>query len=138
MSGRGRCRGSSRRGPARSLHARLAPVVGQLAARQITLSAMSEFIFMLTRNDTTLADARAIYASIADTGLRHVGCKDVGLPQAELAQFMDEIRANGHPWSRGVVAEPEKQPRQSPGGGAEMGPDTLTGGPVMEPIQEIL
>ena len=28
---------------------------------------MSEFIFMLTRNDVTLSDARSIYASIAGT-----------------------------------------------------------------------
>ena len=39
---------------------------------------MIEFIFMLTRDDQTLADARAVYASIAESGVRHVGCKDVG------------------------------------------------------------
>ena len=41
---------------------------------------MIEFIFMLTRDDVTLADARAVYGSIAHSGVRHVGCKDVGLP----------------------------------------------------------
>src|SRR4051794_34516200 len=46
---------------------------------------MIEFIFMLTRDDVTLADAREVYASVADTGVRHVGCKDVGLPTDELA-----------------------------------------------------
>ena len=45
---------------------------------------MIEFIFMLTRDDVTLPDAREVYASIADTGVRHVGCKDVGLPTEEL------------------------------------------------------
>ena len=40
---------------------------------------MLEFIFMLTRDDVTLGDAREVYASIAGTGVRHVGCKDVGL-----------------------------------------------------------
>ena len=93
---------------------------------------------MLTRNDTTLADARAIYASIADTGLRHVGCKDVGLPQAELAQFMDEIRANGHTSYLEVVSETEEQTLQSARVAAEIGPDYLIGGTVIEPIQEIL
>jgi len=34
---------------------------------------------MLTRNDQTIPNARAIYASIEDLGLRHVGGKDVGL-----------------------------------------------------------
>ena len=42
---------------------------------------MLEFIFMLTRDDVTLADAREVYASVAGTGVSHVGCKDVGLPE---------------------------------------------------------
>jgi hypothetical protein len=99
---------------------------------------MSEFIFMLTRNDTTLADARAIYASIAGTGLRHVGCKDVGLPKDELAEFMGEIRANGHTSYLEVVSETEEQTLQSARVAAEIGPDYLIGGTVIEPIQEIL
>ena len=99
---------------------------------------MSEFIFMLTRNDTTLADARAIYASIADSGLRHVGCKDVGLPQDELAAFMDEIRANGHTSYLEVVSETEEATLRSARVAAEIGPDYLIGGTIIEPIQEIL
>ena len=99
---------------------------------------MSEFIFMLTRNDTTLADARAIYASIAETGLRHVGCKDVGLPQDELAEFMGEIRANGHTSYLEVVSETEEATLRSARVAAEIGPDYLIGGTVIEPIQEIL
>ena len=66
---------------------------------------MSEFIFMLTRDDVTLPDARAVYAEIAGSGVTHVGCKDVGLPREELALFMDEIRANGHTSYLEVVAE---------------------------------
>ena len=93
---------------------------------------------MLTRNDTTLADARAIYASIAETGLRHVGCKDVGLPQDELAQFMDEIRANGHTSYLEVVSETEEATLRSARVAAEIGPDYLIGGTLIEPVQEIL
>ena len=93
---------------------------------------------MLTRNDTTLADARAIYASIAGTGLRHVGCKDVGLPQDELAEFMGEIRANGHTSYLEVVSETEEATLRSARVAAEIGPDYLIGGTVIEPIQEIL
>jgi hypothetical protein len=50
---------------------------------------------MLTRDDVTLADARAVYESVADTGLRHVGCKDVGLPHDELAALLDEVDRGG-------------------------------------------
>ena len=39
---------------------------------------MLEFIFMLTRDDVTLPDARAVYASVSGTGLRHVGSNSLG------------------------------------------------------------
>ena len=90
----------------------------------VTLSGMSEFIFMLTRNDVTLSDARSIYASIADTGLRHIGCKDVGLPQDELKAFMDEIRANGHTSYLEVVSETEEATLRSAEVAAAIGPTT--------------
>src|SRR5215213_4188324 len=80
---------------------------------------MIEFIFMLTRDDVTLSDARHVYASIAQTGVRHVGCKDVGLPTDELKALMDDIRSNGHETWIEVVSETEEA--------------TLT-----EPVQEIL
>ena len=76
---------------------------------------MIEFIFMLTRDDNTLTDARAVYASIADSGLHHVGCKDVGLPRDELEALMDDIRANGHTTHLEVVSEtPEAHARLGP------------------------
>src|SRR5436305_46157 len=64
-----------------------------------------EFIFMLTRDDMTLTDARAVYASIAGSGVTHVGCKDVGLPREELSALMDDIRGNGHTTHLEVVSE---------------------------------
>ena len=66
---------------------------------------MIEFIFMLTRDDVTFSDAREVYASIADTGVRHVGCKDVGLPAEELGALMDDIRSHGHETWIDVVSE---------------------------------
>jgi hypothetical protein len=97
-----------------------------------------EFIFMLTRNDTTLPDARAIYRSIAGTGVIHVGCKDVGLPQEELAAFMDEIRANGHTSYLEVVAETPEATLQSARVAAAIAPDYLIGGTLIQPVQEII
>ena len=99
---------------------------------------MIEFIFMLTRDDKTLTDAREVYASIADTGIRHVGCKDVGLPRAELAGLMDDIRANGHTTHLEVVSESEEATLASARAAAEIGPDFLIGGTLIEPVQEIL
>jgi hypothetical protein len=99
---------------------------------------LTKFIFMLTRDDRTIADARDVYASVAGTGVQHVGCKDLGLPRAELAQLMDDIRANGHTSYLEVVSESEEATLESARVAAEIGPDYLIGGTLIEPIQEII
>jgi hypothetical protein len=99
---------------------------------------MIEFIFMLTRDDVTLEDAREVYASVADSGLRHVGCKDVGLPTEELKALMDDIRSNGHESWIEVVSETEEDTLASARAAAEIRPDHLIGGTLIEPVQEIL
>jgi hypothetical protein len=99
---------------------------------------MIEFIFMLTRDDVTLADARAVYASIAETGARHVGCKDVGLPADELSALMDDIRSHGQETWIEVVSETEEATLASARAAAEIRPDHLIGGTLIEPVQEIL
>lgn len=98
---------------------------------------MPEFIFMLTRDDQTIADAREVYDSIARTGIRHVGCKDLGLPREELARLMQDIRANGHTSYLEVVSETHEAMLESARVAAEIGPDYLIGGTLIEPIQEI-
>jgi hypothetical protein len=97
-----------------------------------------EFIFMLTRDDQTLADARDVYASIAATGVRHVGCKDVGLPRDDLQGLISDIKANGHTSHLEVVSETEKGTLASARAAAEIGPDYLIGGTLIEPVQEII
>src|SRR6478609_10221739 len=97
-----------------------------------------EFIFMLTRDDLTLTDARSVYASIAGSGVTHVGCKDVGLPRDELSALMDDIRANGHTTHLEVVSETPQDTLTSARAAAEIGPDYLIGGTLIEPVQEIL
>jgi 4-hydroxythreonine-4-phosphate dehydrogenase len=95
---------------------------------------MIEFIFMLTRDDVTLADARAVYASIAETGVRHVGCKDVGLPADELSALMDDIRSHGQETWIEVVSETEEATLASARAAAEIRPDHLIGGTLIEPV----
>jgi hypothetical protein len=99
---------------------------------------MSEFIFMLTRDDVTLPDARDVYASIKDSGVTHVGCKDVGLPQDELKAFMADIRANGHTSYLEVVAETDEQTLESARVAAAVRPDYCIGGTLIAEIQQIL
>ena len=93
---------------------------------------------MLTRDDETLADAREVYASVAETGVRHVGCKDVGLPRGELQGLLDDIKANGHTTHLEVVSETEEATLASARAAAEIGPDYLIGGTLIGPVQEII
>src|SRR5438874_12864920 len=93
---------------------------------------------MLTRDDRTLADARTVYASISGSGVHHVGCKDLGLPRSELSALMDEIRANGHTSHLEVVSETPDATLASARAAAEIRPDYLIGGTLIEPIQEII
>jgi len=97
-----------------------------------------EFIFMLTRNDETLADAREVYASIAAAGVRHFGCKDVGLPRKELEALLSDIESNGHTSYLEVVSESDEATLASARAAAEIQPDYLIGGTLIEPVQEII
>src|SRR5437588_3409786 len=93
---------------------------------------------MLTREDRTIADAREVYESVAGTGIRHGGCKDIGLPRDELAALMADIRANGHTSYLEVVSETEEATLRSARVAAEIRPDCLIGGTLIEPVQEII
>lgn len=99
---------------------------------------MTEFIFMLTRDDCTIADAREVYASVAGIGVTHVGCKDIGLPREELGALLDDIRSDGHTSYLEVVSETEEATLQSARVAAETRPDCLIGGTLIEPVQAII
>lgn len=99
---------------------------------------MPEFIFMLTRSDRTIADAREVYESVSQTGIRHVGCKDLGLPREELADLLEDIRSNGHTSYLEVVSETDEATLQSARVAAELRPDYLIGGTLIEPVQQII
>ncbi len=99
---------------------------------------MTEFIFMLTRDDCTIANAREVYASVAGIGVTHVGCKDIGLPRAELGTLLDDIRSHGHTSYLEVVSETEEATLQSARVAAEVRPDCLIGGTLIEPVQTII
>ncbi len=93
---------------------------------------------MLTRNDATIPDARSVYASIADLGLEHVGCKDVGLPKPELAELIADIRRHGHTSYLEVVSESDDSMEVSARTALEVGADYLIGGTAVERIQKVI
>jgi 4-hydroxythreonine-4-phosphate dehydrogenase len=53
------------------------------------------FIFMLTRNDRTLADARARLDEVIEAEVQHIGFKDVGLSAPALRELTAAIRGCG-------------------------------------------
>ena len=89
---------------------------------------MIEFIFMLTRNDQTVPDARQVYDTLRDTGLRYVGFKDIGLPPAELRDLAAAMRADGREVFLEVVSERAEDELRSVEAALEIGVDWLMGG----------
>ena len=53
---------------------------------------MTEFIFMLTHHDVTIPNALEVFEEIKDTGLKFVGCKDIGLPIEKLQELFREMK----------------------------------------------
>ena len=89
---------------------------------------MIEFIFMLTRNDQTVADAMAVYDRIRDTDLRYIGFKDIGLPTAQLRELATAMRADGREVFLEVVSERAEDEIRSVEAALEIGVDWLLGG----------
>jgi hypothetical protein len=54
-----------------------------------------DFIFMLTKGDVTIADARARLPQALAAGVKHIGFKDVGLARDEMKGLAADIRAAG-------------------------------------------
>lgn len=99
---------------------------------------MPEFVFMLTRNDETVPDARQLYRRLAGHGLRHVGFKDVGLPEDDLRVLLGEIVDAGQVAHMEVVSETEAATLASARMAARLRPHYLLGGTLIEPVQRVI
>jgi len=89
---------------------------------------MTEFIFMLTRNDMTIPNAREAYEAVRPTGLRYVGFKDIGLPAEELRDLAASIRADGREVMLEVVSERAEDELRSIEAARWIGVDWVLGG----------
>jgi len=54
-----------------------------------------EFIFMLTHHDVTIPNALEIFDEVKDTGLKCIGCKNIGLSLEEYRELFNRIRKSG-------------------------------------------
>ena len=96
-----------------------------------------DFVFMLTRGDITIADARERLPQVLAAGVRHVGFKDIGLPPAEMAALAGEIRASGAVLYLEMVSLDAAAEADGARAAVELGVDVLMGGvrpEVVEPI----
>lgn len=97
-----------------------------------------DFIFMLTRGDMTIEDCLEVFETIKDSGLKHVGFKDLGAPIATLKELNSRMKAAGMTTYLEVVSETEEDTLRSAGAALEVGVDRLMGGTCAEKILDIL
>jgi 4-hydroxythreonine-4-phosphate dehydrogenase len=86
------------------------------------------FIFMATRHDRTVANARALIDEALELGVANIGFKDVGLPLGDLRELAGAIRAGGAKVFFEVVSLDRESELRSARVAAEMGVDWLLGG----------
>lgn len=97
-----------------------------------------DFIFMLTRNDRTVADATAILERACDLGVRHLGFKDIGVPPATMHELARRIRARGALCYLEVVSTTPQSIVRSLEVASELGVDRVLGGADLEIATRVL
>jgi hypothetical protein len=97
-----------------------------------------EFIFMLTRDDQTVEDCIDIIGLIQNSGIRHIGFKDIGVDRATLAALNDRIKGLGAVSYMEVVSTTSESCLASTRTAREIGIDRLLGGTEVEATLEIL
>jgi hypothetical protein len=89
---------------------------------------VSEFVFMLTHNDATVANALDVFETLSDSGLRYVGFKDVGAPADVLSELAAAAHAAGMEVMLEIVTTNADDELRSLHGAREIGVDWVLGG----------
>jgi hypothetical protein len=97
-----------------------------------------DFIFMLTRQDRTVADCLGVLEQIAPLGLAHIGFKDVGVDFQTLRTLHLGIKALGAVSYLEVVATSDEAALHSAQMAVELGVDRLLGGTLVAETLKIL
>ncbi len=99
---------------------------------------MSRFIFMLTQNDLTVANARAVVEEVRDLDIPFIGFKDLGLPLSELQALAADIHASGRTAVLEVVSQTRDDELRSVRSALEIGVGYLLGGTHSDDAARIL
>ena len=97
-----------------------------------------DFIFMLTRNDSTVEDADCLVDQVCDLGVTHIGFKDVGVPEAAMRELVSGIRRRGGVCYLEVVSTTPQAVIRSLQAAAALGVDRILGGTDLVAAQRIL
>lgn len=97
-----------------------------------------DFIFMLTRNDRTVADAAVHVETALSSGIRHIGFKDIGLPFDALARLARRIQDGGANAYIEVVSLDRESEQRSVKAAIDLGVDYLLGGTHVEDVLPLL
>ena len=97
-----------------------------------------EFIFMLTRADRTISNARELLPEVIAAGVRRVGFKDVGLPLRDLRDLALDVRHFGAELYIEVVSLDLDSEVESARVAVELGVDWLLGGTRPEAVLPII
>ena len=89
---------------------------------------MSHFVFMLTHDDRTVDHAAEIVPTLADTGLRYIGFKDVGVDPSQQRELTSLAHDNGFEVMLEVVSTTKADELSSLSGALEAGVDWVLGG----------
>ena len=96
------------------------------------------FIFMLTRNDRTVAEASQHLRTALGLGVRHIGFKDIGLPLDQLQALNTAIKAEGVTSYLEVVSLDPDSEIVSARAAVDIGVDVLLGGTRVDDVLPIL
>jgi len=89
---------------------------------------LTDFVFMLTQNDVTVPRALEVLEQVKGTGLRYVGCKDIGLSRAEYFELFSRMKRYGMTTFIEVVSSDERKHFDGVNLALELGADYLIGG----------
>ena len=96
------------------------------------------FIFMLTRNDQTVEDARDHLDTALAAGVHHIGFKDVGLPFEKLKELNGAIKDGGATSYLEVVSLDRESELKSARAAVDIGVDILLGGTHVDDVVPVL
>jgi len=99
---------------------------------------MSEFIFMLTHHDRTVDNALEVLEQVKDTGLRHIGFKDVGASPERQRELTEAAHEAGMTVYLEVVSVAAEDELRSVEAAINAGVDWIVGGKYVDQALERL